>query len=115
MKYLRALGIATFAATLALSGAALAQNGDAGTEPDETVGDTSPGSPLEDATGFSVLGIDIGPAGSSTESVQAFVAGLSAEQQNGINTTCQNLVSGTDTTAVHENVTNFCQLLLGTM
>jgi hypothetical protein len=113
MKYLRAIGIATFAAALAFSGAAIAQQDEI--EVDETVGDTSPGSPLEDATGFSVLGVDIGPAGSSTESVQAFVAGLSAEQQSGIMTTCQNIVSGTDTTAVHENVSSFCQNLVGTM
>ena len=111
MKYLRALSIASVAAMLALSGAALAQQDPA----NDTTSDSSPASPLEDETGFSVLGVDIVAAGSSKETVQAFVATLSAEQQTGINTTCQNIVSGSDTTAVHQNVMAFCQHLVGTM
>ena len=109
MKYLRALSIASVAAMLALSGTALAQ------EANDTTSDSSPASPLEDETGVSVLGVDIVAAGSSTETVQAFVASLSADQQTGINTTCQNIVSGSDTTAVHQNVMSFCQHLVGTM
>ncbi len=108
MKSTPITAVASLLAVLAFSAPALAQDA----TDDTTTGSTA-SSPLDDETGFAVFGIDIGPAGASPETVQQFVAGLSAEQQSGINATCQSLRDGANTASVHANVTTFCQNLLG--
>jgi hypothetical protein len=113
MEHFRNLALASAAALLLFGGSAIAQDV---VDPDMTddTTDTSTTGPTEDETGFAVFGVDISAAGSSTASVQTFVAGLSAEQQTAINATCENRVSETDASPVHQNVTSFCELLLGT-
>ena len=111
MKIAYALGIATVSAMLAISGSAFAQSTQGQADPPDTSNDSEgtleTGGP---APSMQLFGVDIAGAGTSTESVQQFLAGLTAEQQAAIRDACVGVNDGTNTTA-DEASKSFCLLV----
>lgn len=107
MKTINALKIASVAAMLAIAGPAIAQDANPPVAQDE------PGSPntdpLTDETGMASLGIDISAAGTSPESVQAFLATLAPDVQTKVMNGCATI--NQDSTTVNARVASFCQAL----
>jgi hypothetical protein len=103
MKLSNAISAVSVVALLAFSGAALAA--------EATTNDQGSQDIKLDATGKIALGVDISGAGNTPDSVKAYVAGLSADQQTGITNGCKEVQASAATS--NADVLTFCNNLLG--
>ncbi len=104
MKLSHGIYALSVAAGLAIGGSALAATA-TGTTPDQS------NDPTRDTTGMAALGVDISNAGTTPDSVKAFVNGLTADQQTGITTGCQSVLANPANAS--QSVQSFCQALNG--